>query len=498
MSDVINRRGGTAKPSPFGNVSPRIATPSLGKTGEWQAVAEFAEALNMPLLDWQLEVFKRGLQLTDEGKWAHNEVCVCVARQQGKTHLVRMRILAGLFVFGEKSLVGTAQDRALARATLEGLADVIESHDHLRDQLAPNGIRMANGSERIKLKTGAEYRVVAPTPRAARGYSNDFVFIDELREQEDELLWAAIRPTINARKGATARGPQVWMTSNAGHAESVVLLKKREQARQIIESGQASPLCYLEWSAPEDAALDSEEAWAAANPALGRLIELEDIRAARESQSEEMFRTEQLCQFVDTMQGFLPAGTWDGLEERGLLIPDEARGQVFFGIDRAPSGEHGAVVAVWPADDGRLWVEVVKEWDAGASDDSVIDFMAEVSARWRPRAWCGDEGLLKDVFDRFQHATGYEVHRIRGADRARAASAFYQAAVNKRIAHNGDVLLSDHLSAAARREVGDAWYLSRRHSSRHIDAAIALVSAVHAASLNPGSSGVQVPTRHTA
>jgi len=442
-----------------------------------------------------LEVFERSLVRGSDGKWAHNEVCVCVARQQGKTHLVRMRILAGLFLFGERSMAGTAQDRALARATLESLAEVIESHDHLRGQLAPHGIRMANGSERIKLANGAEYRVVAPTPRAARGYSNDLVFIDELREQEDELLWAAIRPTINARKHATERGPQVWMTSNAGHAESVILLKKREQARQAIETGSCGSLCYLEWSAPEDAALDSEEAWAQANPALGTLISLDDIRAARESQSQEMFMTEQLCMFVDSMQGFLPAGAWDSLEERGLLIPDEARGQVFFGLDRSPSGEHGAVVAVWPSPTGHLWVEVVKEWDAGASDDTVIDYMADLSARWRPRAWCGDEGLLKDVFDRFQQATGYEVHRVRGADRARAASAFYQQVVNKRIVHNGDALLADHLSAAARREVGDTWYLSRRHSARHIDAAIALVCAVHASTLDPGGSGVQVPTR---
>lgn len=477
-----------------GSVLPRIATPRPKGKSEAAGLMAFAEQIGIPLLPWQAEVMDRALVVGDDGKWAQTEVCVCVARQQGKTHLVRMRILYGLFVLGESSMAGTAQDRALARATLEAVAEVVESHDFLRSQLAKNGIRMANGSERLKLATGAEYRVVAPTPRAARGYSNDLIFIDELREQEDEQLWAAIRPTINARKDSTKFGPQVWLTSNAGHAESVVLLKKREQARESIELGKPGRLAYLEWSAPEDAGLDDEKGWAQANPALGKLITLEDIRAARESQSEEMFRTEQLCQFVDSMSGFLPAGAWDACSETGLVIPDSAAGRIIFGVDRSPSTDHGSVVAVYPnPDTGELWVEVVKEWDAGVSDESLLDFMGDVSKRWRPIAWCGDDRLLKDVFDRFNQSTGFSVHRIRGADAARAASALYQQVVAKKVKHNGDILLADHLSAAARREVGEAWYLSRRHSSRHIDAALALCAAIHAATTQPLDSGHSLP-----
>ena len=342
-------------------------------------------------------------------------------------------------------------------------------------------IRWANGQEELLLKTGQRVRITAPTPSAARGYANDLILIDEVREQTDFDLWAAIRPTINTRKESTKYGAQVWLTSNAGHLDSVLLLQKRREALDLIETKKPGSLAYLEWSAPEDAGLDDiENAWIPSNPALGYLFDLDVIRANR-SLPEPVFRTEQLCQFVGTMDNWLPVGGWENCED-SIPIPDSAKGRVIFGIDRSPSWDSVSVVAVVPVGD-RLAVEVVRHWDTGVSEDRLLDYVAGLIERWNPQYVAADDLLLGDFLTKLDQITGIRLHRIRGADIQRACSNLYQIIKTGRLAHNGDELLASHVNAAARKDAGEAWRLSRRHSSRHIDAVMALAAAAHAESL---------------
>jgi phage terminase large subunit-like protein len=285
----------------------------------------------------------------------------------------------------------------------------------------------------------------------------------------------------------------VWLSSNAGHADSVLLLQLRQAALAAIATGRPTSSAYLEWSAREDAAVDDEKAWAQANPALGQLVDLDTIRALRASTPEPVFRTEQLCQFVDTMDAWLPAGAWDACQsDTGL--PDDVAGRVVFGVDRSPSWDSCSIVAAVQTGK-RVAVEVVRHWDAGVTPDQLADELQRLAEKWSPKAIAGEELLLKDVLDRLdEHGHGRQLHRVRGAAVARACSTLYRLVVDKSLAHNGDPLLADHVRASARRELGDTWRLSRRHSARHIDAAMALAFAVHADQVAE-ESDVYIPRR---
>jgi phage terminase large subunit-like protein len=477
---------------PEGHARPRIETPRHRGPSLLPDVEALADAIGLPLLPWQSHLFDHALAIDPKtGKWRHTEVAAVVSRQQGKTHALRMRVLAGLYLFGERELVGTAQDRQLARETFRGIVEVIESTPELSREV--KSVRWANGQEELALKTGQRYRIVAPTPSAARGYANDFVHIDEVREQTDFDLWAAIRPTINTRRAATDHGPQVWLTSNAGHADSVLLLQVRRMALEAIEKRKPTTSAYLEWSAPEDSNVDDPKAWAQANPALGKLIDLDTIRALRASTPEPVFRTEQLCQFVDTMDAWLPAGTWEACLDETVTIPEEARGLVVFGVDRSPSWDSCTVVAAARVED-RVAVEVVKHWDAGVSEQALLDYLVGLADRWQPKAIAGEDLMLKDTLDKLEEHYRRGIHRVRGADVSRACSALYQDVTIKTLAHPGDELLDDHIRAAARKDLGDSWRLSRRHSARHIDAAMALAFAIHAEHVSEESE-IYIPTR---
>lgn len=472
---------------------PRIETPNPKGATLGDQVGAFADAIGLPLLPWQQHLFDHALKLHGgrRGKWRHTEVAAVVSRQQGKTHAQRMRVLAGLFLFGEREIAGTAQDRQLARDTFRQVVEVVEGTPELSREVKT--VRWANGQEELVLKTGQRYRIVAPTASAARGYSNDLVLIDEVREQTDFDLWAAIRPTINTRKAITDHGPQVWLTSNAGHADSVLLLQIRAQALEAVKAGKPGPLAYLEWSAPEDAGLDDETAWAQANPALGRLLDLDTLRSLRASTPEPVFRTEQLCQFVDTMDAWLPHGAWDACQDEAVTIPDDARGTVVFGVDRAPSWDSCTVVAMAKVD-GRNVVEAVRHWDAGVTEETLLHYLGGLVDRWDPIAIAGEDLMLGDMLTRLNDTTRVTVHRVRGADVQRACSALYQDVTSGTLAHNGDPLLADHIRAAARKELGDSWRLSRRHSARHIDAAMATAFACHALH-NAPESDVYIPRK---
>ena len=215
------QRGATKKPL-LGSTKPRIQTPPLKGASRIAEVAELAEKIGMPLLPWQHYVLEDMLSVDSEGNFMRKSNLLLCARQVGKTHLARMRILAGLFIFGEKNILAMSSNRNMALDTFRQVANTIEDNEFLKAQVRQ--IRYANGQESITLLNGARYEIVAATRDGSRGKTADFLYIDELREISEEAFKAAV-PTTRARPNS-----QTLMTSNAGDAFSTVLNEMRERA----------------------------------------------------------------------------------------------------------------------------------------------------------------------------------------------------------------------------------------------------------------------------
>ena len=223
---------------------PRIQTPELDLPSRGGDVVNLAAQIGVPLLPWQEHVITQAAKVRPNGKWAHKTNGVLVARQNGKTHLLRMRILAGLFLWDERLILATAQNRDIALETFRLVADTIEDNGFLADQV--KYIRKANGQEEITTKSGNRYKIVAPNS-GARGMSADLVIIDEAREMVNTEAYAALVYTTMARPKS-----QIWLTSNAGDAFSSVLNRAREQAYQAIAAPNSDEtIGWWEYSAPE-------------------------------------------------------------------------------------------------------------------------------------------------------------------------------------------------------------------------------------------------------
>jgi phage terminase large subunit-like protein len=280
----------------LGSDRPRVAPPIPARS----LVDDFrstAEEMGIALLPWQITA-GRYLNAGTEDRWLYREFAGIVARQNGKTEILKptivMRLRKG------RRMMHTAQNRVLPREVFDAVADYFMAHGRGELKSKP---RYANGQEEIVLRNGGRYRIVAPTRGGARGPSNDDVIVDELREMDDFNFIAAAKPTMTASKN-----PQMIYFSNAGEDDSVVLNAIR--ARAESDPG----LCYLEWSAHPDRSSSDRAGWLEANPSVGHFPQMmEYLEAEYRTASLEgtlaIFETEHLCRWVTTTRTKLIEGS---------------------------------------------------------------------------------------------------------------------------------------------------------------------------------------------
>ena len=158
------RKTGATKKTPkklMGHVKPRIHTPFLKGASKVDEVAELAEKIGMPLLEWQVLILRDMLSVDNEGTFRRKTLALLIARQNGKTHLARMLILAHLFLWDSKMVIGMSSNRNMALDTFRQVANAIEDNDFLKAQTKQ--IRFANGQESITTLKGNRYQIVAAT-----------------------------------------------------------------------------------------------------------------------------------------------------------------------------------------------------------------------------------------------------------------------------------------------------------------------------------------------
>ena len=80
----------------------------------------------MPLLEWQKYFLNEALKVDDNNQFVYRQILGILARQNGKTHLMRRRILAGLYLFDEEledvDTIGGFVAKSLGRVPIPGSA----------------------------------------------------------------------------------------------------------------------------------------------------------------------------------------------------------------------------------------------------------------------------------------------------------------------------------------------------------------------------------------
>jgi len=456
---------GARKHALRGAIKPRLHSPLLkGKTRS-DEIAKLADDLGMPLMPWQKWVLDDMMRVDSKGMYIRKTSLLLVARQNGKSHLGRMRVIWGLFYGGEMKHLIMSSNRATALMTFREIAWIIENTPHLK--ASTKAIRYANGGERIELLNGATLDLVSDTRDSSRGRTADFLWIDEVREISKEGYTAAI-PTTRARANS-----QTFLSSNAGDAFSETLNNLRTRA---LESPPKS-FGFYEYSAPQYCKITDRNGWALANPALGHTITEESLEEAVATNKIEDTRTELLCQWIDSLQSPWPHGVLEETSDSTLQIP--IGGYTVFGFDVSPSRRNASLVAGQIMGDGRIGVGILQTWESQVSVDD-LKIAADIKGwadQYRPKMICYDKYATQSISERLANA-GQVTQDVSGQQFYQACSDLLDGLVNHRVVHNGQAELIQQMNNCAAKVNDSSWRIVKRKSAGDISAPIGLAMVV--------------------
>jgi phage terminase large subunit-like protein len=328
----------------------------------------------MDLMPWQVEALEGQLAFSDEAglDLVSKFSLVSVARQQGKT--IALAALVGWWltempkIRGEKQTVLTMAHRLDVAAGLfdDILGPVLEQYFDAK-------LTKSYGRLSARMPDGSKWLVRSAKPSSAHSLSVDLAIIDEVWGVGEEVIDGGVIPTMRAR-----RSPLLSMWSTAGTEESKVMLRYRELGLRLIDTGEATNFHYREWSPPPDLDPYSPEAWAYANPALGRTVTLDTIEAESKLPDRASFLRASVNLWVASDRSWLPQGLWaqlqtdEQLPPGGVIAVECALDDSHYYATRSvlmPDGRIGVTVAFTCDTQAQLWQHVER-----AAKDPLVQF----------------------------------------------------------------------------------------------------------------------------
>jgi phage terminase large subunit-like protein len=451
----------------IGSPTPRIHSRLNDLPSKGDEIVAFAESIGIELMPWQKFVIHHAHKIKPDGKWEHSEICIVSARQQGKSTLLSIRALAGLFLWNEPLQISSSHNLQGSLELFRQIVKIIESHDWLKEQIEI--IRWSHGAEEIVTKSGNRYMIRASN-NAARGISRpEVIYMDELSQMKDLDGFASLRYTMMA-----STNPQVWTFSTAGDQTSVVLNQLRERG-MLAAVGGSDSICYLEWSGYTDDIHD-EKNWVASNPALGHTVQENNIRAIL-NDPPHIVQTEVLARWIHQRDAVIPTKSWQECEDASIDLDPEKT--TWFGLDLSPDRKAGALVAAQKLDNDKFVVKLLRTWENAVSlnDLEMANQVSEHFRKYPVETVAYSKRTATAVAGRLAPA-GIPIMDFDGHNYATACDQMLSAITSNRLRHSGNEELTKQMLSAVRLPHGDGgWVIGRRASQTTVCASVATALA---------------------
>jgi len=443
----------------IGNQVPTVChIPEHDDTSRGDKAIEFLRLININLDEWQEFVLRNSLAMdTSRDRWAATEVGLIVPRQQGKTVIVEARELVGLFLFGEQTIIHTAQLFSTAKESfLRQWARIREVPDLME---MVHKFRTGNDNVSIELRNGSRLLYQARGSDPTRGYSADLVVYDEAYGLDPEVI-AASMMTLSARPN-----PQVWYASSTGMEDSEFLLRVRERGLN-----KAARLAFFEWSADPGCDPKDREQWYKANPALGIRLTEDFIESEGEAlEWGKQFKRERLGLWADnSLRDVIDLDRWRACQNRHSQITGT---DIIAAVDVSPNRSSATIAVCGIAEDGRRQLEAIQ---SGRGVDWIVDFVGKFLMSSNPpvRIAIQSSGSAASIINKLEEL-GCELYLLSTSDIARATGEFVDAINAGHIVHLGDPLIERAIQNATRYSIGSkageeespTWGFARKNPS---------------------------------
>lgn len=469
-----------------GFTEPRLYSKPLRELSEKTtlgfALIKFAKnVLKIQLYPWQEWLAIHALEIEGDinGEWnfRYRNVLVLVARQNGKTTFLQVLTLFFMVVLKVPLVLGTAQSLPISERIMFETLELAQACPKIAHTITK--VSRSNGAKSFKT-AHSEYVCRPSDEKAARGLSADLAIMDEIREHTDDGAWASISKTTIAKPNA-----QIWAITSAGDSKSLMLNRLRTNAHIAIgdpdgiagamdksipiESEYADNFGIFEWSAEPNCEMTDPRAWQQANPALGYgLLTERAIKSALATDGERAFRTEVLCQWVESRNPN-PFGqdAWEQAKDENSQIV----GKPYFGIDVSKNRDYTAISVCGKRSDGSLHTEVV-EYRLGVG--WALDWLRKRVTQYDGLTIGLQErgSVVSGYIDEFKAIDGLHVVPIAGKHLTDATGAWYDGVMahtvdsgKQKVWHIGQDLLTQAVDGADRKMFNDGAFLFDRNKS---------------------------------
>jgi hypothetical protein len=402
-------------------------------------------------IPWQTHLADLAGTLTDRGRFRYRRVVVIVPRRAGKTWVIlghalavsRRRAMARAFYASHRRETAAAMWRDDWFPTIE------------RSPFHPRYVhlRRSNGSESIQWKHNRSIvRLLPPDGDAMRSFASDLAFVDEAREftlLQGEDFESAAFPTQ-----ATGGGGQFWIVSNSGDMRAEWLRKWRDLGRASIDNPD-SQIAYVEYAAPDGADLEDEATWWAAHPGLGYHVDVDALRADRETMPPDRFAAEYLGVWPEAMVDHALLDAFTATTDPTAELADP----IVIGLELSLDRDRFVIVAAGGRDTRGATIEIIEDREHGPW---VVPRVAELAHRHHAAAVVWDAGgpvgaLAPDLFDLPANCQALQTRAITAG-----AGAMHDATLARRVWHRDDPVLLEACTKARRRGALGAWLWDRR------------------------------------
>jgi len=451
----------------IGVQTPRIHTPLNELPSKGGEIIDLATSLGVELMEWQKFALIHSHKIKPDGRWASPINCIVVARQNGKSFLQQIRILAGLFLWNETLQIGSAHTLNTSLEQFRQMVNTIESSDYLSKQVKK--IRWNHGAEEIETKMGNRFMVRAGGS-AARGISRpSTIHLDELLRMNNMDSFASLRYTLMA-----AENPMLMAYTNAGDNTSVVLNSFRDRALASI-GGVNDDIGYFEWSSPtDDITLENARH---ANPAMGSLIHPDNIKAVL-NDPPNVVMSEVLCRWVVAIANIVDTNSWNKcLDKNYDLQPEET---TWLAIDLSPDRKHASLVGAQKIGEENFVVKLLHTWknDLQLDDKAIANELADYARKYSTEYVLYSRKSAGAVAARLAPA-GIPIFDMDSAY-PQSCDELLSAINSNRLKHRGQSQLTEEILAAVQLRRGDGgWVIGRRASNAVVCGAVATALVTH-------------------
>lgn len=438
--------------------NPKPAWEHYDKTANFYVgdrMARFAHKIEEPLFGWQWDSGRKIMATRPDGLWAHPDVCLVIPRQNGKTQLIALRIIYGLFFLGEK-IVYSAQRWKTVEDVYDRIVSIITRRPSLLRRLkampgCPDGYSKSGDHGEIYTTNGGSLDMGPRTKAVGRGQTKiDLAIFDEAYDIKDVLVGG-----LTGAQKASPNRQTIFISTAAVESEHpdchVFAGMRRNGLRKEPD------LYAAEWCAPVTFERNDPEAWRLACPSFGVTLTQRDVAAEwRMSRASS-----RLLSIFDA--DYLGWGQWPPDPEAGdpVIDPDvwEALvmlnpalvGDVCLAVERTLDTRYWCIAAGQRTADGRVHVEV--GYFRAANIGVVAAALLELVELWNPAAIIVDDRSKAKPIVGVMHNQGIEIETASTPKLAMYTQGFLDGVEAGDVTHVGQKLLGDAIEGAVMREL---------------------------------------------